>query len=48
MRKLNYLVLNLRNNNIKDEIGKYIGLNINNMSELGYLDLNLVDNKLGK
>ena len=41
MNKLNYLILNLGDNNIKDSVGVYVGKNVSNMSDLGYLDLNL-------
>jgi len=41
MSKLNYFVLNLGDNSIKDEIGVFVGKSISKMSDLGYLDLNL-------
>ena len=41
---LNYFVLNLNNNNIKDSIGVEVGKSISNMMDLGYLDLNLGNN----
>ena len=47
MRVLNYFVLNLNNNSIEDSIGVYVGISIGNMSDLGYLDLNLGNNSLG-
>ena len=44
MRILNYFVLNLNKNNIKDDTGVEVGNSISNMIELGYLDLNLGNN----
>ena len=44
MSVLNYFILNLGDNSIKDSIGVYIGKSISKMSDLGYLDLNLEDN----
>lgn len=47
MSILNYFVLNLNKNNIKDDIGVEVGNSISNMIELGYLDLNLGNNLIG-
>ena len=41
MIKLNYLVLNLKGNNIKDGIGIEIGESVGKMIELDYLELDL-------
>ncbi len=47
MSKLNYFVLNLNKNNIKDGVGVYVGKRISNMMDLGYLGLNLGNNNIG-
>ena len=43
----NNFVLNLGSNKIKDSVGVYVGKNVSNMMDLGYLDLNLGNNLLG-
>ena len=41
MTMLKYLVLSLKGNNIKDEVGIEIGESVGKMIELGYLELDL-------